>query len=69
MCHSDITPVLVKLDHYYDPPRPQADFDTYHRCRNFETIVDWNESNGLSTFGNVNNHTDHQSHEGHESHD
>ncbi|KAF4628572.1 hypothetical protein G7Y89_g9576 [Cudoniella acicularis] len=59
MCHSDVTPVLVKMDRYYDPPRPQAEFSSYHRCRNFEKIVEWNEENGLSTFGNVNAHTNH----------
>jgi Mycotoxin biosynthesis protein UstYa len=60
MCQSDVTPVLLKMDSYYDPPRPQADFDSHHRCRNFDKIVAWNEEHGLSTFDNVQHHDDHQ---------
>ncbi|KAH8816234.1 hypothetical protein F5884DRAFT_872762 [Xylogone sp. PMI_703] len=59
MCHSDVTPVLVRMDHDHDPPEPQADFNVHHRCRNFDRIVEWNRRNGLSIFGNVNHRTHH----------
>ena len=62
MCHSDVTPVLIKKDMNYDPPRPQAEFGAFHRCRNFEKIVEWNEENGISGFGDVDVHAHHDHH-------
>lgn len=51
MCHSDVTPVLLKWDSYYDPPRASPDFNSHHRCRNFDKILEWNIENGLEKFG------------------
>ncbi|KAK4076184.1 hypothetical protein Trihar35433_2744 [Trichoderma harzianum] len=52
MCQADVSPVLMKWDNNYDPPRPAAEFSSHHRCRNFDAIMNWNEAHGLSTFGN-----------------
>ncbi|KAH8879266.1 hypothetical protein GQ53DRAFT_855067 [Thozetella sp. PMI_491] len=40
MCHGDVTPILVLSD----PTAPlgaRADFNTHHKCRNFDKISDW----------------------------
>ncbi|UKZ77005.1 hypothetical protein TrVFT333_004721 [Trichoderma virens FT-333] len=65
MCHGDVSPVLIKMDNHYDPPRPSAEFSSHHRCRNFEQIMAWNEDHGLSTFNNPH-HSHHHNHGGDE---
>jgi len=47
MCYSDITPVLVEVDHTKRLGR-KADFNVHHKCRNFEKIVNWVDENGRS---------------------
>ncbi|KAI5364330.1 Putative mycotoxin biosynthesis protein UstYa [Septoria linicola] len=51
MCHADVSPLLVKMNTSYDPPRQEAEFSARHRCRNFNKIMAWNKQNGLSVFG------------------
>ncbi|OAA75610.1 hypothetical protein LEL_07598 [Akanthomyces lecanii RCEF 1005] len=45
MCYSDITPVLN--EHFDDPDFDRkADFNTHHKCRNFDRIVEYVEGLG-----------------------
>lgn len=57
MCQSDVTPLLYKMSSD-DPPLPEPDFKTHHRCRNFDDILAWNEAHGLSVF-EVEDHPHH----------
>jgi hypothetical protein len=49
MCQSDVTPLLKKISPD-NPEIAEADFNSHHRCRNFDDIVAWNEENGLNVF-------------------
>lgn len=45
MCYSDVTPVLAELA----PDRPtgfQLDFNVHHKCRNYDTIMDYLHKHG-----------------------
>ena len=64
MCHSDVTPVMIKVDNLYDPPRLQADFNAHHRCRDFWKISAWNEEKGLETYGEELEHGHDHHHNG-----
>lgn len=44
MCFADITPVLVREDPV-SPLGSRADFNTHHKCRNFEKIEQWIDNN------------------------
>lgn len=50
MCQADVSPVLVKWTDT-DPPVPEADFNSHHRCRNFEDILDWNTKHAIQSWG------------------
>jgi hypothetical protein len=41
-CFGDVTPLLVKLG---GPAGAKADFNTHHKCRNFEKIENWIDNN------------------------
>lgn len=41
-CASDVTPVHVKLG---GPTGTKADFNTHHRCRNFDRASEWEDEN------------------------
>lgn len=46
MCSGDITPVLF----VYDETRPSGmrpDFNSHHKCRDFNSIVDYIKDNGV----------------------
>jgi Mycotoxin biosynthesis protein UstYa len=57
MCYSDITPVLIKVDHKAQLGR-KADFNVHHKCRNFEKIVNWVDGNGRLPRISKENDTD-----------
>lgn len=61
MCHSDVSPVLVKWSSS-DPPMPEADFSSHHYCRNFEDILAWNRKHALSSWesGDLQHHHHHE---------
>ena len=40
MCHSDVTPLLVERDSWRKTGFV-LDFNNYHKCRNFERIVQY----------------------------
>ena len=40
MCYGDITPLFFDLDPNEELGRI-ADFNVHHKCRNFDSIVDW----------------------------
>jgi hypothetical protein len=46
MCQSDVTPLFVLNDPSNASGR-KADFNSHHRCRNFENIKQWVLENGL----------------------
>ncbi|KAF7595707.1 hypothetical protein BBP40_005151 [Aspergillus hancockii] len=60
MCQSDVTPVLVKWG-TMDPPVPEADFNSHHKCRNFEDIAAWNKKHAVKSWGTAPAH-DHSHH-------
>lgn len=44
MCFGDTTPLLIRED----PDAPagaRADFDTHHKCRNFDKLEEWIDTN------------------------
>ncbi|KAE9980044.1 hypothetical protein BLS_009226 [Venturia inaequalis] len=42
MCWGDVTPLLIRLG---GPAGAKADFNTHHRCRNFDKLEDWIDNN------------------------
>ncbi|KAI6322301.1 hypothetical protein MCOR29_004806 [Pyricularia oryzae] len=44
MCWGDVTPLLVRLDGQGHDGR-RADFDTHHKCRNWDKIESWMDEN------------------------
>ncbi|KAM0446986.1 hypothetical protein ACHAO4_008965 [Trichoderma viride] len=44
MCYADVTPLFIR-DDPRSPTGERADFDSHHRCRNFEKIEEWVDSN------------------------
>ncbi|KAJ5113803.1 hypothetical protein N7456_002337 [Penicillium angulare] len=58
MCQSDVTPVMVKWSES-TPPIPEADFNSHHKCRNFDAIVAWNEAHAVKSWGGPPAHHDH----------
>ncbi|KAF5511011.1 Cyclochlorotine biosynthesis protein O [Colletotrichum siamense] len=42
MCWGDVTPLLVRLG---GPAGARADFETHHKCRDFNAIENWIENN------------------------
>ncbi|CZT18450.1 uncharacterized protein RCC_04295 [Ramularia collo-cygni] len=42
MCAGDVTPLLIREG---GPVGSKADFNTHHRCRNFEKLNDWIDNN------------------------
>lgn len=42
MCWGDVTPLLVRLG---GPAGARADFETHHKCRDFNKIESWIEEN------------------------
>ena len=44
MCYADITPLFVSEDPH-SPTGERADFNTHHRCRNFDQIEEWVDNN------------------------
>jgi hypothetical protein len=42
MCNADVTPSLI-IKNTSKPHGTEADFNTFHKCRNFDKIVDWQE--------------------------
>ncbi|KAJ4397178.1 hypothetical protein N0V93_001402 [Gnomoniopsis smithogilvyi] len=42
MCWGDVTPLLVRLG---GAAGARADFETHHKCRNFDKLEDWIEEN------------------------
>ncbi|CCM06373.1 uncharacterized protein FIBRA_08631 [Fibroporia radiculosa] len=43
MCHADI--VLITYDWVAGIPKPFPDFNTFHQCRNFTKIQEWEHTN------------------------
>lgn len=46
MCTADLTPILISMD----PASPLGgypDFETVHRCRNIDSILEWADAEGL----------------------
>ncbi|KAI0123234.1 hypothetical protein BJ170DRAFT_675069 [Xylariales sp. AK1849] len=43
MCASDVTPVTSNWVHSHHSPHP--DFNTMHKCRNFDRLLEWVEEN------------------------
>ena len=41
-CWGDVTPLLIRLG---GPIGFRADFNTHHRCRNFDKLEDWIDNN------------------------
>lgn len=60
MCQSDITPVMVKWSSGV-PPIPEADFNSHHKCRDFDAIVAWNKAHAIKSWGGPPAHHDHHS--------
>jgi Domain of unknown function (DUF3328). len=58
MCQSDVSPVLVKWSSD-DPPIPQAEFSSHHRCRSFDDILAWNEQHALQNVFPPKDHRHH----------
>ncbi|KAJ0365779.1 hypothetical protein COL26b_011911 [Colletotrichum chrysophilum] len=42
MCFADVTPLMVRIG---GPAGARADFNTHHKCRNFDKISDWIDEN------------------------
>lgn len=42
MCWGDVTPLLIRLG---GPAGAKADFNTHHRCRNFDKLENWIDNN------------------------
>jgi len=42
MCNADVTPSLV-IKNEDKPEGSEADFNTFHKCRNFDAIMEWQE--------------------------
>lgn len=42
MCNADVTPSLI-INNTNKPHGTKAYFNTFHKCRNFDRIVDWQE--------------------------
>jgi len=42
MCNADVTPSLV-IKNPDKSEGHEADFNTFHKCRNFDKIMDWQE--------------------------
>jgi len=42
MCNADVTPSLL-IKNADKPEGHEADFNTFHKCRNFDRIMDWQE--------------------------
>lgn len=40
MCAADVTPMLVLKDESKESGT-SADFNTFHKCRNFDAILEW----------------------------
>jgi hypothetical protein len=47
MCHSDVTPLLM-LNEPSNAFGRKADFNSHHRCRNYDNIKQWVRENGLN---------------------
>jgi hypothetical protein len=47
MCHGDITPLLIRED-LKAPTGQSLDFNTHHKCRNFDKISDWADLNWIA---------------------
>lgn len=41
MCYADVTPMLIKPAK--DGGVGDADFNTHHKCRNFQNILEWSD--------------------------
>ena len=41
-CWGDVTPLLMRLG---GPAGARADFNTHHKCRNFDKLEDWIDNN------------------------
>jgi hypothetical protein len=46
MCTADVTPILLSIDPA-EPLGASPDFETLHRCRNINSLLDWATSEGL----------------------
>lgn len=42
MCWGDVTPLLIRMG---GPAGAKADFNTHHRCRNFDKLENWIDNN------------------------
>ncbi|GAM87531.1 hypothetical protein ANO11243_055570 [Dothideomycetidae sp. 11243] len=62
MCHGDVSPVLVKINHKPDPPIEEADFNVHHVCRNFDKLVAWNQEHAVRI--QISGHGNHSHHHG-----
>ncbi|OAA40014.1 hypothetical protein NOR_06008 [Metarhizium rileyi] len=45
MCYADVTPVLLMYD--AEAGGRRTDFNTHHKCRNFQRILDYMDSHGV----------------------
>ncbi|KAI4950633.1 hypothetical protein J4E91_004518 [Alternaria rosae] len=50
MCNADVTPSLI-INNTNKPHGTKADFNTFHKCRNFDRIVDWQEKHNADLHG------------------
>lgn len=46
MCNADVTPLLIAVDDGKDP-MGVADFNTHHKCRNWDQIVAWQDAHNI----------------------
>jgi hypothetical protein len=47
MCYGDVSPVLVMED-AKSPIAMKADFNSYHKCRNFDSLRTWLDENWVA---------------------
>lgn len=45
MCYADVTPVMLRYDRATG--ERQTDFNTHHKCRDFEKIMAYLQKNGV----------------------
>ncbi len=46
MCHADVG--LITHRFVKDYPQPYPDFNTWHQCRNFESVLQWAKEKQLT---------------------